>query len=93
MDSDFWNDATHPLRNSPGIIFIDVPPDQPGKAIDSLVLFYALFAKYWPLDWWKGMKAKLHNDSFILKCCTFEGRIDEDEYKITNHKLVTRKIR
>src|SRR5438128_8918712 len=42
MDRDFWPDGEHPLRNTTGIIFVDVPPDEPEKACDGLARFYAL---------------------------------------------------
>lgn len=52
MDRDFWNDRLQPLRTSPEIIFVDTAPCELGKACDGLARFHALFADYWPLDWW-----------------------------------------
>jgi predicted nuclease of predicted toxin-antitoxin system len=59
MDRDFWQNREHPFQTTAGIIFVDVSPDQPEKASDGLARFYALFAKYYPLDWWKGTKVSV----------------------------------
>lgn len=94
MDRDFWNDGKHPLQKSPGIIFIDIAPDQLDKAIEGLVKFYVLFAKAYPLDWWHELKCRVTANSFVIKGRSREGTVFEEEFKLTDDgKLVTRKIR
>lgn len=94
MDRDFWDDRQHPLLKSPGVIFVDVPPDQIERAIDGLAKFYGVFAQQFPLDWWDEMKAKVSEDSFVLKNITWEGRISEDEFRLAKDgKLLTRTLR
>jgi predicted nuclease of predicted toxin-antitoxin system len=94
MDKDFWEDRQYPLQKSPGVIFIDIPPDQVSKAIDGLAKFYALFAQGFPLDWWDQMKAKVSENAFRIKNITWEGRTSEDEYRLLEDgKLQTRTIR
>ena len=94
MDRDFWRDREHPLRTTAGIIFVDVSPDQPEKACDGLARFYALFAKYYPLDWWKGTKARVYEHGFVVRNHTWQGRISEDEFRLTESgKLLTRVLR
>ena len=94
MDRDFWNDRKHPPQKTRGIIFIDIPPDQPEKAIAGLARFYALFAKYYPLNSWEGTKARITEYGFVIKYRTREGRLSEDEFHLTdNGKLVTRRLR
>jgi hypothetical protein len=94
MDRDFWDDKKHPLQNSPGIIFLDLPPDQFGKAVDGLARFYFLFAKYYPLDWWDNMKARVSEYGFSIRMRTWEGKVSEEEYRLAESgKLLTRTIR
>lgn len=93
MDRDFWDDNKHPLRKSPGIIFVDVAPAQVEKAIDGLARFYGIFAREWPLDWWHQMKARVTEHGFAIRSPTWDGNISEDEFQLTNGKLLTRKIR
>ncbi len=94
MDSDFWQDRKHPLQTTAGIIFVDVSPDAPEKACDALARFYRSFAKYFPLDWWSGMKARLSEHGFILRFRTWDGQISEDEFRmLENGKLITRTLR
>ncbi|HDN67962.1 MAG TPA: hypothetical protein ENF86_03310 [Firmicutes bacterium] len=94
MDRDFWDDQKYPLQKGPGIIFVDIPPDQPEKAIAGLEIFWVLFAKYFPLDYWKGIKARITEYGFVIKCHTWEGRISEDEFRLMDDgKLLTRKLR
>jgi predicted nuclease of predicted toxin-antitoxin system len=94
MDRDFWKDKEHPFQTTTGIIFVDVSPDQAEKACDGLALFYALFAKYYPLDWWKGTKVRVYEHGFVVRSHTWQGRISEDEFRLTDsHKLLTRALR
>lgn len=94
MDRDFWDDRKYPLQKGPGIIFVGIPPDQLGKAIDGLARFYALFAKYYPLDWWESTKARITEYGFVIKCYTWQGRISEDEFRLADDgKLPTRRLR
>lgn len=94
MDRDFWNDKKHSLQKSPGVIFVDLPPDQPDKAIDGLARFYALFAQYYPLDYWQETKAKVSEYSFVIRLRTFSGKVSEDEFCLTKiDKLLTRRLR
>jgi predicted nuclease of predicted toxin-antitoxin system len=94
MDRDFWDDRKHSLPKSLGVIFVDVSPDQPEKAIDGLARFYALFAKYYPLDWWRGTKARVSERGFVLRVHTWEGRISEEEFRLNDDgKLFTRTLR
>lgn len=94
MDRDFWDDKKHPLQKSPGIIFIDVAPDQLDKAIEGLAKFYALFARAYPLDWWHETKARITVNSFVIKGLSDEGNVFEEEFKLMDDgKLFMRKIR
>lgn len=94
MDRDFWDDRQHPMQKSPGVIFVDVAPDQIDKAIDGLAKFYALFAKEFPLDWWHETKARVTENGFVIKSITWDGRISEDEFRLSGDgKLLTRTIR
>lgn len=94
MDRDFWKCREHPLQATAGIIFIDVPPDEPAKVCDALARFYALFAKYYPLDWWKGTKARVYEHGFVLRSQTWEGQISEEEFRLNESgKLLTRVLR
>lgn len=94
MDRDFWNDRQHPLKKSPGIIFVDVPPDQQERAIDGLARFYGLFARYFPLDWWEEMKARVSEYGFVIRYHTREGQISEEEFRLADDgKLYTRRLR
>ena len=94
MDRDFWDDRKHPLQTTSGIIFVDLPPDEPEKACDGLARFYALFAKYFPLDWWKGTKARVYGNGFVLRNHTWKGQISEDEFHLRESgKLFTRVLR
>ncbi len=94
MDGDFWNDRKHPVQKGPGIIFVDIPPDQPEKAIDGLARFYGLFAKYFSLDWWGEVKARVSERGFVIRMRTWEGKISEDAFRLRdNGKLFTRKVR
>ena len=94
MDRGFWQDRKHPLQTTAGIIFVDASPDQPEKASDGLARFYALFARYYPLDWWKGTKARVHEHGFVVRTHTWQGRISEDEFLLTDSgKLLTRVLR
>jgi predicted nuclease of predicted toxin-antitoxin system len=94
MDSDFWDDRQHPMQKTPGVIFVDLPPDQISRAIDALAKFYALFAKEFPLDWWSETKARITDKSFTIKMVAWDGQISEDEYRLTDdNKLYTRTIR
>ncbi|MDD5064225.1 MAG: DUF5615 family PIN-like protein [Phycisphaerae bacterium] len=94
MDRDFWDDRKHLLQKGPGVIFVDIPPDQATKAIDGLARFYTLFAKHYPLDWWESMKARVTESGFVLKFHAWEGKIKEEEFRLTdNGKLITRAIK
>jgi hypothetical protein len=94
MDRDFWQDREHPLQTTAGIIFVDASPDEPAKAADGLGRFYALFAKHYPLDWWKGTKARVYDHGFVIRSHTWQGRVSEDEFQLTESgKLLTRVLR
>jgi len=94
MDADFWNDRKHHLRKSPGIIFVNIPPDQVVKAINGLARFYALFASTYPLDWWYETKVRVTENGFVIRSPTWDGNISEDEYLLSEEgKLLTRSIR
>lgn len=76
------------------IIFVDVPPDQPEQACYGLARFHALFGRYYPLDWWKGTKVRVRKFGFVVRIHTWDGRIAEDEFKLTaSGKLMTRTVR
>lgn len=81
MDRDFWDDRKHPLQKSPGIIFIDVAPDQLDKALEGLAKFYVLFAQTYPLDWWNETKARVTANGFVIKGRSWEGDVFMDEFK------------
>lgn len=94
MDRDFWSDHEHPLQTTSGIIFVDISPDQPAKAVDGIARFYAIFAKHYPRDWWKGTKARVSEHGFVLRFHTWEGRISEQEFRLTeDRRLLTRVVR
>jgi predicted nuclease of predicted toxin-antitoxin system len=94
MDRDFWNDRKHSLQTTAGIIFVDLPPSEPEKACDGFARFYALFAKYYPLDWWKGSKARVYEHGFVIRSHTWQGKVSEDEFQLTETgKLLTRVLK
>jgi len=94
MDRDFWNDRKFPLQKGGRIIFVDIPPGQPNKAIDGLARFYSLFAKYYPLEWWENTKARITETGFAIKYRTYEGKKSEIQFLLTNEgKLLWRKVK
>jgi len=94
MDGDFWQDRDHPLQTTAGIVFVDVSPDEPEKACDGLARFYVLFAKYYPLDWWKGTKARIYERGFVIRTRIWKGDIAEDQFELDeSDKLWTRSLR
>ena len=94
MDRDFWRDSEHPLETTAGIVFLDVSPGDTAKASRAFVLFYLLFAKHYPLDRWKRMKARIYENGFVLRMRTWEGRITEDEFQLDDSgKVITRTLR
>lgn len=91
MDSDFWQDREHPIQATAGIIFVDVPPGDHTKACAALACFYTLFAKHYPLNWWRGMKARIYERGFTLRFHTWDGKISEEEFRLDeSRKLLTR---
>jgi len=96
MDGDFWDDNKYSLQiqKNPGVIFVDIPPGEIEKAIGGLARFYALFAKYYPLDYWTNIKVRVTEFGFTIKMRTWRGKIEQEEFRIDeNGKLLTRKIR
>ncbi len=94
MDRDFWDDRQHPFQNCPEFIFVDVSPDRAELAVDGLARFYALFTKFYPLDWWREMKARIFERGFSVKMRTWAGKTAVDTFKLTDEgKLLTRTIR
>jgi len=94
MDRHFWYDRKYPLQKGPGVIFVDIPPDQLEKTIDGLARFCALVGDYYPLDWWQVTKARITEYGFVMKRRVLEGREAEDEFRLTaDAKLLTRKLR
>jgi hypothetical protein len=94
LDSDFWQDKNYPLQITRGVIFLDIPPDQVGRAVDGLARFYALFGKYYPLNWWGGTKARVYEHGFVLRIHTWERRVSGEEYRLhRSGHLMTRTIR
>jgi hypothetical protein len=94
MDRDFWDDREYPLQDTPGVIFVDLPPDQVGRAIDGLARCYALFIEHFPGDWWTGVKVRVTEHSFAIRCRTWDGNCDETEYRVDERgKLLQRRRR
>lgn len=94
MDRDFWDDKKHRLQKCPGVIVLDIPPDRLNDAIEGFALFYVLFAKEYPLDWWHRIKAKVTKEGFVIKVWTWEGRVFEQGFRLDkNGKLLTRIVR
>jgi ribosomal protein L34 len=63
-------------------------------ASTGLARFYAIFAKHYPRDWWKGTKARVSEHGFVLRFHTWEGRISEQEFRVTkDRRLLTRVVR
>ena len=94
MDRDFWDDRKHPLKKCPGVIFVNVDPSKIDDALEAMALFYVLFARAYPLDWWPETKAKLKRNSFVIKGRTWKGDVFEDEFKLTDDgRVLTRSIR
>jgi len=92
-DMDYWDERKHPINKCFGIIVIGYGPEQSGDLIDSLSFFYELFMKYYPHEWWGKTKALIKVNSFRIRLLNWEGKIQEDEYKDENGKLLTRRIR
>ncbi|MBM3210654.1 hypothetical protein FJZ33_00425 [Candidatus Poribacteria bacterium] len=94
MDKDFWYDRKYSLQNGPGVILVNISPDQLEKAIDGLARFCALVGDCYPLDWWQVTKARVTENSFIVKRRMVEGRIVEDEFCLNEDgKLLTRRLK
>ena len=93
FDRDFWQDGQHPLNRSAGIIFVDLPTDRLGEAIDALGTFYGAFARWWPGNLWENQKARVNAGGFTLRTLTWEGKIDETEYRFQKGRWYQRQIR
>ena len=94
MDRDFWNDRLHPLQKGRGVIYVDVSPNQPKEATYAFMIFYYMFAKYWPLDWWEDMKAQVTKSGFIIRIHTWKGTVKEYEFCFTNDgRLFERRLK
>ena len=86
MDADFWDDRKFPVHQVHGVIFVDVSPSDIEGILTALGLLYGCFAQRYPLDWWRGMKARATPQGFILKIHTWEGRNQQYEFRLTGDK-------
>jgi hypothetical protein len=94
MDEDFWQDKKYLLETTAGVIYVCISPDEPERAVDGIARFYALFGKYYPLDWWKGTKARVYEHGFIIRTRTWKGRVTEEEFRLSESgKLFTRVLK
>jgi len=92
-DADFWNDNKFPVHQIHGIIFIDVSPSDTDGTLQALGLLYGCFARRYPLDWWRGMKAKATPQGFTLKIHTWEGRNQQYEFRLSgDRRLIAREV-
>lgn len=92
LDRDFWNDRKFPLRSVPGVIFVDVAPDDIDAALQAFGLLYGTFASSYPLDWWRRMKARATPEGYVLKMRTWEGRVARYAIKLKAGKLLAREL-
>ena len=83
LDGDFWDDKKFPLHQAHGVVFVDVPPHDIKGILDAIGLLCVCFAKNYPLNWWRSMKAKCTAHNFTLKIHTWEGRNVSYELKLS----------
>lgn len=86
MDADFWNDTKFPVHQIHGIIFVDVSASDFDGILQAIGLLYGCFAQRYPLDWWRGMKARATPQGFTLKIQTWEGRNQQYEFRLSGDK-------
>jgi hypothetical protein len=92
MDRDFWNGQKFPLHTVPGLIFLDVPPEDIDGALETFGLIYGTFASSYSLDWWESMKARATPSGYFLKMRNWEGRILQYEIKLEEGILFAREL-
>jgi len=92
LDRHFWDDKRFPLQNVPGIIFIDVPPDNVDNILKSFGLIYGTFACSYHLDWWEGTKARAIPDGYVLRFWNWKGRTVEYAVKLKSGILLAREL-
>ena len=92
LDRDFWNDSKFALQSVPGVIFVDVAPDDIDGALRSFGLVYGTFAISYSLDWWEGMMARATPEGYVLKMRTWEGRVSRYAIKLAAGKVFAREL-
>ena len=76
---DFWNDAKHPLQNSPGMIVMAIRNSHVSEAALALAILYESFARHFTLDWWSGVKVRVFKREYIIRTI-MQGRVIQ--YKV-----------
>ena len=92
LDRDFWNDRKFPLQRVPGVIFVDVAPNDIDAALRSFDLVYDTFARSYPLDGWEGMKARATPEGYVLKLRDWEGHVARYAIKLKAGRLLAREL-
>ena len=86
MDADFWDDRKFPVHQVHGIILVDSFPSDIEGILTALGLLYGCFARRYPLDWWRGLKARANPQGFTLKIHSWEGCNQQYEFRLTSGK-------
>lgn len=92
LDRDFWDDKKFPLQSVPGIIFIDVAPNDFAAILRSFGLIFGTFANSYPLDWWEQMKARVLPEGYVLKMRNWDGRTVEYAIKLKSGRIFAREL-
>ena len=92
LDRDFWDDQKFPMQDVPGVIFVDVPPNNTDLILQAFGLIYGTFASSYSLDWWQNMKARATPSCYYLKTRNWEGRIAKYEIRLKGGKLLAREL-
>jgi predicted nuclease of predicted toxin-antitoxin system len=92
FDRDFWDDRKFSLATVPGVIFLDVSPEDLNAALDAFNLLYFVLGKSFSLERWNGVKARVSSSGFILKLRTIEGHVTQYELRVKANKVVAREL-
>ena len=90
LDRDFWDDRKFPLQKSPGVLFIDIPPDRVDEALEAFWLVFKTFACF--LGNWEEMKIRASRNGYILKGISWDGNNVHYETKVVNGRALVREV-
>jgi predicted nuclease of predicted toxin-antitoxin system len=90
LDRDFWNNQKFPLQKTPGIIFIDVPPDKVSGALEAFWLVYETFARF--CGNWQEMKIRATPGSYFIKGIGWDGHRIRYEVRVEGSQALAREF-